>query len=934
MNVLANDYDPDDTSPLALTLPAGQNATIDGSAVVVPLIENQQTILYRITDADGASTIGIVHVPGKENHPPVLSADGKNKDLRTIKAGETAPLSIKLADIVEDPDKDPDIRLTSTEVVVLGGQGEVTRSPDGGLVFKPPANLQTPVTSTIQLEVTDRPNKTDAERQDPLCRCLATLAVDVLVQASSPPRIVSPGAVSVPQALEPVTYDLAPLAVDDQGDPLTFALLGGSFGGLTVTQSGSTITLESRQGGDALLPVGTAIPIRFSVTDGKFPAVEGSVNVTIIATNRGRPAPASFADVQAKRDTGTALPNLLDKAINPFAKDAKPLTLVGPLVDNGAQLTCDAAGNCQFLSTTVGTFHVTYTVKDFVNQTAPGSLTVVVKGPPRAPGVPSVQSVGDHVVSLTWTPADMQGGTFKTYHVTTVEDGRSIDFTATGGQFTGLTNGTTYHFIVRAENEIGPGEPSLASSPAIPDRVPDPPVGAASTDYGDGTLMLKWSPPPTAGDFTAIQKYEVAIGGQTISVDGATTVATATALQNGTPYTFKVRAQNKASTNNGWGDWSSLSTSEIPSRFPDPPTGVVASSVGDGGTPRLTVKWNAPAFDGGRPVNQYKVCQVENATNCQTITSGLQATFNLPRNQSSSFTAIAFNTDKHANQSQPSAASAAVTTVGNPDPPTIGGVTSGNHALVVAASSTNGSGCSSFSIEYSLNGGTTWQASATFNGLTNGTSYSAVARTTLPASCGTSGVAYHSADSNVVAQTPYGPLVQPSMNSGLNGNVITWSWSTNRADDGRLDWTANVSGECPNGPFPAGTFSRDYGFSSGPRTCTIVVSGGGQSLQASSAQQTPAPPTPPVITVSRGGTGANGNGTTPCSGCHWVNLHLRNFSASTTYFVSSNIGGAGSHNVTTDGAGTFDVGDGYWFCGSGTFTYSAGGYTSPPYACP
>ena len=934
VNVLANDVDPDDSTPLTLTVPAGQNATVDGSTVVVPLVEGQQTVLYRITDADGASTIGIIRVPGKENHPPVLSANGKNKDLRTIKAGVTAPLPIKLADIVEDPDKDPDLALTDTEITVLGGAGSVSRSDDGGFVYTPPANLSAPVTATIQFEVTDRPGKTAAERQDPLCRCLASLAVDVVVQASSPPRILSPGAVPVPQLLEPVTYDLAPLAADDQQDPLTFKLVDGAFGGLTVTQSGSTLTIESKLDGDKLLSVGTAIPLRYTVTDGNFEPVEGSVMITIIATNRGRPAAASLAEVQAKRDVNTALPNLLDKAINPFEKDGKPLTLVGPAVDNGAQVNCDATGGCQFLSTTVGTFHVTYTVKDAANQTAPGSLTVVVKGQPRAPGVPSVQSVGDHEVSLSWTAADDQGAPIKVYHVST-DDGKTMDFSTTGGKFTGLTNGTAYRFTVRAENEIGIGEASAPSSPAVPDRVPDPPISPTFTDYGDGTLMLQWAPPATANDFTAIQKYEIAIGGQTLSTDGSTTTITATGLQNGTAYTFKVRAQNKATTNNGWGDWSSLSTSETPSRFPDPPTGVVATNSGDGGTPRLTVKWNAPAFDGGRPVNQYKVCQVENATNCQTITSGLQATFNLTRNQSASFNVIAYNTDKHANASQPSAASAAVVPVGNPDAPIISNVVSGNHALTVVASTTNNSGCNAYTIEYSNNGGASWQAGAVFNGLTNGTAYTIIARTTLAASCGTAGATYRSANSNPSAQTPYGPLVQPTMNSSLSGNVITWSWNSNRGDDGRPDWTVSVINECAGQPANAGSLSRDYGYNSGPKTCTIIVSAGGQSLQASSAQQTPPPPPPPSsISVTQGGTGANRIGTTPCGGCNWVNVHLRNFAPNTQYFVSSSIGGAGDHNVTTDGAGSADIGDGYWYCGSGSFTYSAGTYTSPSLPCP
>jgi large repetitive protein len=877
VQVLVNDFDPDDAQgQLTVTLPAFQNATEKDGVVTVPLTAAAQTVLYRLTDAEKATTIGIIRVPGKENHPPILSANGKNAELRTIEAGSTAPLAIKLPDIVEDPDKDPDIRLTPTEVVVLGGLGQIARSDgDGGFVYTPPANLQQPARATVQFEVTDRPNATAADRQLPLCNCLSTLTVEIVLKASSPPRVLSQGAVQVPQLSESVSYDLAPLVVDDQGDKLDFVVDSSSFGGLDVTQSGSTITLISKKADGAKIPVGSRIPIRFTVTDHKFEPVQGTVDVTMVKSNRAQPAAGSFPEQHAERSVALSLPNLVSSASNPFP-EIGPLKLTNSSTDGGASLTCSPSGDCQFRSDTVGTFHISYTLTDSVERTVTGSLTAVVKGKPRAPGVPAISSVGDHVVSLTWSSGDiMQGGSLKTYHVSAVEAGKTMDFTSTGGQFTGLTNGTTYHFTVTAENELGIGEVSAPSSPAIPDRVPDPPVNPAFTDYGDGQLMIKWAPPATAGDFTAIQKYEIAIGGQTLSTDGSvTTLVVASGLQNGTTYTFKVRAQNKATTNNGWGDWSAPSASEKPSRFPDPPTGVSATSVGDGGSPRLTVKWNAPAFDGGRPINQYKVCLVQAASNCQTIAGGLQATFDLTRNQASSFTVIAYNSDAHKNDSIPSAASAIVTSVGLPDAPVISQVTSQNHALTAAASSSNNSGCSSLSLEYSINGGGSWQSGATFNGLVNGQAYTVVARAILSASCGTPGVVYASAASAGVASTPYGPLVTPTMNSSKDpaGTTITWTWATNRQDDGRPDWNASLSGPCAPAGVGAGSFSQNFGYGPTNYSCTVTVSAGGQAtLSASSGQTTSAPPNPSLALTRASGNWITGSGSNfPAGDQYWV----------------------------------------------------------------
>jgi large repetitive protein len=857
VRVLNNDFDPDEAdSPLLVTLPALQNGTVKDGVVTVPLTKVAQTVLYRITDADKGVAVGIIRIPGLENHPPVLSADGKNPELRVIEAGSSAPLTINLPDIVEDPDKDPDIKLTPTEIVVLGGIGQISRAPgDDGFVYTPPPNLQQPTRATIQFEVTDRPATTPAERQLPTCLCLATLAVDIVLKASSPPRILSQGAVQVPQLKETVTYDLGPLVVDDQEDALDFTIDPTSFGGLNVTQSGSSITLISEKAGDSRIPVGTNIPIRFTVTDRKFPAVQGTVNVTMVATNKGRPAVGSIPEQKAERSVPLTLPNLIKPATNPFGEGADvALKLTASSVDGGATLTCTPSGDCQFNSNKVGTFHVSYTLTDAVGQTVTGSVTAVVKGKPLAPGIPAISSVGDHTVKLTWSvPGDMlQGGALKTYHVTAVEAGKTMDFTSPGGEFTGLTNGTTYHFTVTAENELGLGVSSEKSSGAIPDRVPDPPIGAAFTDYGDGTLMLKWAPPATAADFTAIQKYEVSIGGQNITTDGGTTTLTvATGLTNGTGYTFKVRAQNKATTNGGWGDWSGPSaTTEKPSRFPDPPTGVVATSVGDGGSPRLTVKWSAPAFDGGRPIKDYKVCLVQAPGTCQTITTGLQATFDLNRNLASSFTVIANNTDIHKSDSLPSAASAPVTTVGTPDAPVISGVVSQNHALTATASSANNSGCSSMSIEYSINGGASWQTGGTFSGLTNGQPYNVVARAKLASTCGTSGVVYVSGNSATGSSTPYGPLVQPTMNSQATGSVIRWDWSTNRQDDGRPDWNASLSGSCAGASVAGGSYSQDFGQTGQTYACAITISATGvPSLSASSSKPVPSPP-PPVLSLS------------------------------------------------------------------------------------
>ena len=340
-----------------------------------------------------------------------------------IEAAAPAPLTILLADIVEDPDGDPDIKLTDTELT-SPEIGEITRLDDGsGFVYTPPTELSTSATVSIGFEVTDRPERTLEERQLPTCNCLSALTVDVIIEAASPPIVVGQGAVQVPQLDETVTYDLAPLTTDEQGDALTYTLDSSTFGGLEVQSNGSQVTLVSRRDGDSKIPVGSSIRINYTVADGTFDPVDNYFVVTMVATNKGRPAPASFSPIEAERSVSIATPNFVNAAFNPFAGDGRALTLINPTVSGGASITCSETGDCSFVSDKVGTFTITYTLQDAVDQTATGTFEILVKGKPFAPGVPSIESVGDKVVNLTWTAADMQGGEFVTYQVTAVEAG-------------------------------------------------------------------------------------------------------------------------------------------------------------------------------------------------------------------------------------------------------------------------------------------------------------------------------------------------------------------------------------------------------------------------------------------------------------------------------------------------------------------------------
>ena len=89
------------------------------------------------------------------------------------------------------------------------------------------------------------------------------------------------------------------------------------------------------------------------------------------------------------------------------------------------------------------------------------------------PGAPTgvVASTGNASATIAWTaPANNGGSPITSYTVTANPSAltMTVPATQTGVNFTGLTNGTTYSFTVRATNATGSSAPSLPSNAITP----------------------------------------------------------------------------------------------------------------------------------------------------------------------------------------------------------------------------------------------------------------------------------------------------------------------------------------------------------------------------------------------------------------------------------------------------------------------------------
>ncbi|MBU6276079.1 MAG: fibronectin type III domain-containing protein, partial [Planctomycetes bacterium] len=183
----------------------------------------------------------------------------------------------------------------------------------------------------------------------------------------------------------------------------------------------------------------------------------------------------------------------------------------------------------------------------------------------------------------------------------TFADGVSF---ATSATVTGLVNGTSYVFRVRAVNLAGNGPVSGESSPVTPLTIPTS-VQGVTTVAGNGQVRLSWMAPTDNGgaavtDYVIQFRPDTATGLWSTFTDGvsATTAATVTGLANGTAYRFRVAAVNPV----GIGPFVEAGPA-TPFTVPGTPTGL-AGVIGDS---RVTLSWTAPVSNGGSPFTDYLI---------------------------------------------------------------------------------------------------------------------------------------------------------------------------------------------------------------------------------------------------------------------------------------------------------------------------------------
>lgn len=216
----------------------------------------------------------------------------------------------------------------------------------------------------------------------------------------------------------------------------------------------------------------------------------------------------------------------------------------------------------------------------------------------------------DRKLSLDWVAPANKGSAVVGFEVEQSPGGvKSFGASSKGSEFTGLTNGSSYRFRVRAKNAKGAGAWSNWSASAIPMTKPgsvsNVSIQTQLTSSGrQGHISAKWNAPASSGgDPDGIARYHVEAwaNGAKVAEKRVTGTSTDFSVANGKSYHVQVRAENRAGLADSFvksGQVTVHGLSTAPTKLRN--QGPDQDKAG-------TVAFTTPANNGGYPVIKYLV---------------------------------------------------------------------------------------------------------------------------------------------------------------------------------------------------------------------------------------------------------------------------------------------------------------------------------------
>ena len=777
LDILTNDEDPDGTAE-GLTVKIEEGATLlpDGKARVT-IGEKRQLIRYTVTDQDDLTSSAFIFVPALKELSPTPSS--------------TKPVKVKSGETKELP-------LSEYVTVAGGGEARITEAAkvsaihsDGSELIKDPQTLV--YTSedryfgpdALTFEVTDGTGPDDPNGR----KATLTIPIEVLPPENQPPEFVN-GQMDVAPGEDATSLDLAALTTDpdpEDADKIRYTITGQPDKGVSARLDGSTLLVEAKSNARK----GDTTTVDLRIEDGTTDPVRGRVTVTVTASTRSLPVASPDTVEEADQGETITVP-VLENDINPFPET--PLELVLAIRESGEG---EVARNGDMVEITpdkdfVGVMVVRYRIQDATedpDRQVDGRVTVMVQGVPEAPGQPTVSSIQDRTVVLSWSPPANNGAEITEYTVTSV-GGNPYTKTCTSTTCTldGLTNNVEYTFQVTATNRVGEGPASPTSNPpARPDVRPDTPA-APTLVFGDKSLKVSWTTPKSNG--SPVESYTLQISPAPPAGSAEKTGVTGNSLvweglENGASYTVRVQAHNRAPDPSSFSQWSTAAIPAGPPLAPAQPTTKELSPVGK--QAQMEVAWQQPNTNGDA-ISAYELQVINGSTVVDTIEGiapGARTQAVVVKTSETGYT-FKVRAKNKAGWGAWSAASAARRGVVAPEPPVEVTATAADRAIHVAykQGARNGATAGEISIQYDIGGG--WKSNwdgKTITGLTNGTNYTV----RLRAVATVDGSTYASGASGSASAKPYGKPRAPSVSATKvnGGSEIQLAWDGRNSDNGR-----------------------------------------------------------------------------------------------------------------------------------------------------
>ncbi len=905
VDLLANASDPDGTQSdlkvVSIPNSEGRATLLSTSQASFSLTSEWETYVYSVQGQDGQSSATVTVPPLRTNSFSLIPGSLVVTDANT-------PVTFDVNSYIKDSAGLP-VLLTSA-AGVSGSEGIANAISQKSITFSPTHDYAGP--ASILVTVDDSAGSQSQE---------ITIPVEIRPTVVQPPIFYGPtidAALGRNLVVDLMTYTSA----SSPNQSVNFSALTGAPSNLGAILSGSSLSITP-QG----IKAGTEIVVSFTLSSGASPQSTGSIQFDIVSSTAPL-ATTTPAFVTVNQGVTVAVEVLKSYVINPLPN--QPMTVLSATVSTGQGVaSVSSTGVVTFTSSQSfsGQAVVSYVVEDGtkdISREVSGVINITVLGVPGLMSAPSVVSIGDSSVELSYSTPASNGSPIYEYLITGGIQPEICNSNLCS--VTGLSNGTSYQFEVAAINKVGQGPFSQPSKSVTPNVVPSAP-GAPQVTFGNGSVKISWVAPTDKG--TAILCYNLSITpnqGTNPGCIGATSY-TWQGLTNGSSYTFAVQAVNLA----GAGSFSPYSVPVVPATVPNAPGR--ASDSWDTSDPtgsKLNVTWNTlttTSQDGGDAVSYYTVSTYQGSTLVNSIrvpaVSGSSMTYQVSGLSTGSSYTFTISATNKAGTSQPSPMSAAMTpysqvsnisNLSANSPPTSGYVT-----LNFSTPTPN----QSLSYYYIENGGAKVGFSGpggSVSGLTNGQSYTFQVEACNPEFC--------DSPSNSVSYTPDAPPSPPQISVVQGSTTVTFNWtnpSSNGCPISSVSYTIPGVNSGTVGPPGGGSDTAGNGYS---QTYSIDLTARdtcGLSSSASASGSTgPPPPPPEKVTISPGAYTTSVSG---CSGgCYYVDASLTGFAPNTTYnFLCTDNGNefwpspnpASYAQVTTNSSGNASLPQGGYFCVDG-----------------